>query len=253
MTYLAFASALAIMLPSLVGAAFMRRGPHAWMARNIPYLATFSIGIFGVIAWTLGVEAVEHAGAWRAAGAAAFGAAFVWAAARLIPDSHHHHEVEPHSHAHSPVDARRLLVSDAIHNVTDGLLLVPAYAAGPIAGLIATLAIFAHELVQETAKFFVLKEAGYTDREAVLKSFLAASSILVGVAAAAMLSSVEGAEALLISFSAGGFLFLILRDLVPNSVKSVRNHGKAGVHIAAALLGFAVMAAIAFIAPHSHE
>jgi zinc transporter ZupT len=223
------------------------------MARNIHYLATFSIGIFGVIVWTLGVEAVEHMGAWRAAGAAAFGAAVVWTAARLIPDSHHHHEVEEHSHGHSPVDARRLLVSDAFHNVTDGFLLVPAYAASPITGLIATLAIFAHELVQETAKFFVLKEAGYTDREAMVKSFLAASSILIGVAAAALLSSVEGIEALLISFSAGGFLFLILIDLLPNTIQSVRHRGKAHIHVAAAILGFAVMGAIALAAPHGHD
>jgi zinc transporter ZupT len=140
-----------------------------------------------------------------------------------------------------------------MHNVTDGLLLVPAWLAGPTTGIVATLAILAHELVQETAEFFVLKEAGYSTREALRNNFIVSSTILAGVVAALLLSSVEGAESALIAFSAGGFLYIILRDLIPNSVKSVRENGKAGAHVAAALLGLAIMAGISLAAPHSHE
>ncbi|MDP1624840.1 MAG: ZIP family metal transporter [bacterium] len=251
MIYFAFASALLIMVPSLVGVLFIRRGPASWMVRNIHYLASFSIGVFGVLVWTLGYEAIEHAGFWRAALAGVIGAAVIAITARLIPNNHHHHEIT--AHTHTPIDARRLLASDAVHNVTDGFILVPAYIASPIAGLIATVAIFVHELVQETAKFFVLKEAGYSNKEALTKSFIAASSILVGVAVAAIFVSTEGAEEILISVSAGGFIYLIARDLVPNTVKSIRDHGMAGKHVAAAALGLILMLAVSIVAPHAHE
>lgn len=246
-----FASALLIMLASLVGAAFLRDRVGAWMERNLRYLATFAIGIFVVIVWSLSVEAVEHAGILRAAAMAVAGAAIVAIAARLIPGAHHHHERE--GHGHSRLDARRMMAGDAMHNVTDGLLLVPAWLSGPTTGIIATIAILAHELVQETAEFFVLKEAGYSNREALKNNFTVSSTILAGVVAALLLSSVEGAESLLIAFSAGGFLYIILRDLIPNSIKSVREHGKARVHIAAAVVGLFIMTGIMIIAPHGHE
>lgn len=239
------------MLASLSGIVFLKNSLGVWVEKNLRYLATFAIGIFIVIVWSLSFEAIEHIGIWNSILAALSGAGIVALAARLVPDAHHHHERT--EHAHSRLDARRMMAGDAVHNITDGLLLVPAWIAGPTTGIIATIAIFAHELVQEIAEFFVLKEAGYSNKEALRNNFIVSSTILIGVFAALGLSSVEGAEALLIAFSAGGFLFVILRDLIPNSIKSVRQNGKALIHISMVLAGILLMIGIQIIAPHGHE
>ncbi len=244
-------SALFIMLASLAGALFLRNRIGSWVERNLRYLATFALGIFIVIVYSLSIEAIEHAGIWYTLSAGIGGIIIVALAARLIPGAHHHHERTDHNH--SRLDARRMMAGDAIHNITDGFLLVPAWIAGPTTGIIATIAILAHELVQEIAEFFVLKEAGYSTKQALRNNFIVSSTLLLGVFATLVLSSVEGAEALLIAFSAGGFLFIILRDLIPNSLKSIRTHGKTKIHVTALITGIILMTGVSILAPHSHE
>ena len=94
--------------------------------------------------------------------------------------SHHHHDTK-HDHEHTGINARKLLFTDAIHNVADGVLLVPAFAVDVRLGIATAVAIFLHEAVQEVSEFFVLKEAGYSTKKALTLNFLVSSTILIGV------------------------------------------------------------------------
>ena len=109
-------AAVVIMLASLSGILFTSHRLNSWMERNLPLLATFSIGIFAVISWGLFGEALEHGRALHVIIAAVLGAALVRSLSSVIPDAHHHHDPHP-DHEHTSLDARRILIGDAVHNI----------------------------------------------------------------------------------------------------------------------------------------
>lgn len=243
-------AAFAIMLASLAGVVFASRKLGDWSQNNLPFLATFSIGIFAVITWELFGEALDHGTGAVVVLSVIGGAILVMLLSGLIRETHHHHD--PHQdHQHSHLDARKLLIGDTMHNLADGLLLVPAFLADVRIGIATAVGIFLHELVSEISEFFILREAGYTVRQALIRNFAASSTILLGVLAAALLSSVESLEAPLIGLSAGGFLYVILRDLVPHTMSNIRRKGRGDRHILALVVGLLVMLGINALIPHA--
>ncbi len=234
-------AALAIMLVSLSGVIFASKALSQWMRSNLTYLATFSAGVFVIVIYHLLEETLHESGSFAlAAGAVLFGAALMEALHHLLPAEHHHHNVE-HTHAHTPVDGRRVLLSDALHNVGDGVLLVAAFATGWAIGLTAAVGILIHELVQEISEFFVLKEAGYSNGEALGRNLLSSSTILIGVGIATYLSSANEIAVLFGGLAAGGFIAVLLRDLMPHAIESIKTHGGAAKHATALVLGVTLM------------
>jgi zinc and cadmium transporter len=247
-----FIAALAVMMVSLAGIIFTSRKLGSWMERNLPFLATFSIGIFSVITWGLFEESLLHDGGLIIVLSIAAGALLVHLLAKIIPDAHHHHD--PHTgHSHSHIDARRLLLGDAMHNIGDGLLLVPAFMVSTGLGIATTVGVLLHELVQEISEFFILKEAGYSTKKALIRNFISSSTIFIGVGLSASLASIEMLEAPLIGLAAGGFMFVILRDLVPHTVSSIREKGRGDKHIQALVFGVLIMLGVNIALPHTHE
>lgn len=245
-------AALAIMLVSLSGIVFTARRMGGWMEKNLPLLATFSIGIFAVVTWGLFSEALEHGAGLVVVLSVIAGATLVKLLSTLIPEAHHHHD--PHTdHGHSKIDARHIIMGDAVHNIGDGLLLVPAFIADVQLGIATASGILLHELVQEISEYFILRESGYTKKEALIRNLFASATILIGVFLSAVLSSVEVLEAPLIGLSAGGFLYILLRDLVPHTLSSITHKGKGEKHIQALVLGVLIMLGVNAILPHSHE
>ncbi|RJQ33807.1 hypothetical protein C4556_03785 [Candidatus Parcubacteria bacterium] len=243
-------AAVCVMFASLVGVIFTHQALGAWMQRRLTYLATFSAGVLTVLAYHLVEEAFHESESVALAAASVVGGVVLLEIIHhLLPDMHHHHEA-PADHSHTRMDGRRVLVSDAIHNVTDGFLIVPAFLVDWRIGAAATFGIFLHELVQEISEFFVLKEAGYSDRRALTLNFAVSSTILIGIALALSLASFESLLAMLSGFAAGGFLSVVIRDLLPHAMRSAKVHGKWIPHIAAAVIGVAVMLGVTTLAPH---
>ncbi len=237
-------AACAVMLVSLSGVLFASQTLSRWMRSNLTYLATFSGGVFLIVVYHLLEETLHESGSVAiAAGAVLFGVALMEALHHLLPAEHHHHNIE-HGHAHTSVDGRRVLLSDALHNVGDGVLLVAAFATSWAIGIAATIGILIHELVQEISEFFVLKEAGYSTSKALSRNFLSSSTILVGVALAAFLSSADEISVLFGGLAAGGFLAVLLRDLMPHALESIRERGGAWKHVTALFLGVALMLSV---------
>ncbi len=247
-------AAFIIMLASLSGIIFASRRLGGWMEKNLPFLATFSIGIFAVIAWGLFEEALEHGNGIAVLISVGLGALLVKVLSTLIPKSYHHHEPHP-EHEHSKLDARRIIMGDAVHNIGDGLLLVPAFLADTRLGIATAAGILLHELVQEISEYFILRESGYTMKEALVRNFFASATIFLGVALSASISTIESLETPLIGLSAGGFLYIILRDLVPHTIWSIKKKGRGERHVQALVFGVLIMLGINTILPHSeaHE
>lgn len=237
----AFIAAVSVMLVSLSGVVFSSSVLASWTHRHLTYLATFSAGVFLMVVYHLLEEMVHESEALAlGAGAVLFGAALMEALHHLLPAEHHHHDAH-HDHSHTSVDGRRVLVSDALHNIGDGILLVAAFATNWAIGIAATIGIVVHELVQEISEFFVLKEAGYTTIRVLGLNLLSSSTILIGVGVASFLSSSEVIALLFAGLAAGGFVAVLLRDLLPHALQSIKQNGGGLIHLGAFALSITLM------------
>lgn len=244
-----FASFL-VMLVSLSGKLITWRGVGPLIERNLHYFVSFAAGVLLVIAYSLSKEIVEHAGS-LAAGLPwiAIGAVVVLVAFKYIPSFHHHHDVD--GQAHSAIDANRILASDAVHNVGDGMVIAVSFAASPVLGIATTASIMVHEMLQEISEFFVLRSAGLSVRMALILNFAASSTILIGALGAYfLLERFEMLEVPLMGLAAGSYLIVVFHDLIPHSFMSggVRHLWR---HIAYFVVGGAMMLGIGYVLPHA--
>lgn len=207
---------LIIMLTSLSGAIFSA----TWVDRNMNYLLSFSSGVFLIIATQLTFEVIEH-------GTSLFisliligtGVAIFTLLDHIIPEGHHHHQESEGCDPHTARGARKMLIGDGLHNLGDGIVLASAFSLGPVVGFATAIGIFIHELVQEISEFFVLRQAGNTVKQALTKNFLVSTMILVGAVGGFYLASFEHLESLLLAIAAGAFISIVLKDLIPNSIR----------------------------------
>jgi zinc and cadmium transporter len=213
----------AVMLASLSGKLVTVRYLGPIIERNLSFLVSLAAGVLLVIVYGLIQETIEHTGSlgggfpWIVAGAL-----FVLVAFRYIPGFHHHHDEHAGGHTHDRIDANRVLASDAIHNTTDGILLAAAFSASPIFGILTTVSVFFHELLQEVSEFFVLRQAGLSTARALLYNFLASSTILIGALGGYFLiEQFEALELPMLGLAAGSYLIVVFHDLIPHS------HGRA--------------------------
>ncbi len=242
----------AVMAVSLSGVVFTSHRLGAWLTPRLTYFATFSAGVLSVLAYHLIEESLHEASSFAVVAACiVIGIVALEIIHGLVPDSHHHHEATDHSH--SEIDGRRVLISDGVHNITDGFLIVSSFLADWRIGVGATIGIMLHESVQEISEFFVLKHAGYTNRQALTYNFMSSSSIFIGIAIALLFASSQGLLSVLAALAAGGFLSVIVRDLIPNAVDSARTNGRWPQHIAALCIGAALMLTLAIAIPHEEE
>jgi zinc and cadmium transporter len=247
----AFFAACAVMLVSFIGALISIGRIGVWIQKYLTYLATFSGGVFVIIAYHLAEEAV-HEGGWVVGiGSVMLGAVLMEAIHYFFPLEHHHHEHEE-SHAHTLIDGRKVLASDALHNIGDGILLVGAFASDVYVGIAATLGVLLHETVQEISEYFVLRESGLSMMQTLTRNFAVSTTILIGFIFAAFVSW-SPLVAILSGLAAGGFMSVVLHDLVPHALASARARGGAYTHVFAALLGAGVMFGLQTFLPHEEE
>ncbi len=245
----ALIASLFVMLVSLSGKLITWRGAGALIERNLHFLVSFAAGVLLVIAWSLSLEIVEHAGSflqglpWIAAGAVV-----VLVASLYIPQFHHHHEAG--EHPHSRIDANRVLASDAIHNIGDGVVIVISFAASPILGIASTISVMVHETLQEISEFFVYREAGLSMRLALILNFITSSTILIGALGAFfLLERFEALEVPLLGLSVGSYLVVVFHDLIPHSVSQAGDRAHLAKHAAFFAVGLTLMAVLVTFLP----
>jgi len=234
-----FGAALLIMITSLIGVVFISKAAQNFLQHRLSLLVAFSAGVFLVTAGSLGLEVFELTDSVIIAAALiAVGYAIAWSLHALLPETHHHHELNCHqSHGRA---AQKLIVGDAIHNVADGVILVVAFAVSPTLGITATISVLIHEALQEISEFFVLRQAGYSVSKALIINFAVSSAILVGVILGYLALASHELEILLLALSCGFFLHVVFHDLLPKRV----NHENKSLffkHLAFVLVGALLM------------
>ncbi len=148
---------------------------------------------------------------------------------------HFHHCKECGIHPFSYV----MLIGDGVHNFLGGIALAASYLVSIPLGIATIIAIIAHELPQQLGIFGVLVKGGITRDKAIIYSFMAQSTIILGALVGYFLSGVSGLIAFLVPFAAGNFIYIAASDLIPEMHKA-EGWGKVSSMIAF-LVGLGLM------------
>ena len=149
---------------------------------------------------------------------------------------HWHHCKECEIHPFSYV----MLAGDSVHNFLGGLVLAGSFLVSIPLGIATIIAIIAHELPQQLGIFGVLVRGGLDRNKAIIYSFAAQSTIVLGALVGyAASGAIGGISAFLVPFGAGNFIYIAAADLIPEMHKSKGMEGLK--NIALFLLGIGLM------------
>ena len=187
---------------ALLGAAFLEVIPHAF-EHGDPHTAALSI-LFGILAFFL----LEKLLLWR--------------------HSHEGHDTDGHGGEHEvarPVteaahdhgrSGALIVVGDTIHNFLDGILIAAAFLQSTQLGIIAALAIVAHEIPQEVGDFVILLNSGYSKTKAFCLNVLSSGATVVGgVLGYFTLQVLQGWTPILLGIVAASMIYVAVADLIP--------------------------------------
>lgn len=145
----------------------------------------------------------------------------------------HQHTLESNDRIH-PLGYLNL-IADGVHNLIDGMMIGASYLVSLPIGIATTVAVIFHEIPQEIGDFGILLHAGFTKRRALFFNFLSATAAILGTAVALLVGSkLESLSAVMLPFTAGGFIYIAGSDLLPELQKELEPKKSAVQFIAMA-------------------
>jgi zinc and cadmium transporter len=188
----------------------------------VPMLVSFAIGaLLGAAFLEIIPHAFAHGAPHQAASAILGGIFGFFVLEKLLLWRHCHTEhCEVHDRHGSPHDQGRsglfIIVGDTIHNFVDGLLIAAAFLQSTELGIIAAVAIIAHEIPQEVGDFLILLHSGYTRARALAMNLLSSVATVVGgLIGYFALRAVAEWEASLLGVVAASMIYVAVADLIP--------------------------------------
>lgn len=139
------------------------------------------------------------------------------------------------------------LIGDGVHNFTDGLIIAASFTTDIKLGIVTTLAVILHEVPQEIGDFGILVYGGFSKSKALLFNFICALAAILGALIGYILSGItEDISLFLISFTAGGFIYIAASDLLPELHKQ-KDTREANIAFITFILGLIFMALAKFV------
>jgi zinc and cadmium transporter len=217
---------------ALLGAAFLEIIPHAFQTGEAHKVA------FSILAGIFGFFVLE----------------------KLLLYRHCHtehcevHDPHPAASAASAHDHGRsgtlIVVGDTVHNFVDGVLIAAAFLQSTELGVVAAVAIIAHEIPQEVGDFLILLHSGYSRLRALAMNLLSsAATVLGGVVGFYALQFLEGIEPILLGVVAASMIYVAVADLIPGLHRrpELRDTAFQALLIA---LGIGAIALVGALLPH---
>jgi zinc and cadmium transporter len=192
----------------------------------IPMLVSFAIGaLLGAAFLEVIPHAFQRGPAHEAAAAILAGIFGFFVLEKLLLWRHCHTE---HCEVHDPHgsdaagthdrgrSATLIIVGDTVHNFLDGLLIAAAFLQSTELGVIAAVAIIAHEIPQEVGDFLILLHSGYSRARALAMNLVSSLATLIGgVVGYFSLQAVREFEATLLGVVAASMIYVAVADLIP--------------------------------------
>jgi zinc and cadmium transporter len=141
---------------------------------------------------------------------------------------HHHGEDEGHAHGHAhpvvlpPVRSGgwAVLTGDSVHCFGDGILMASAFTADVRLGVVAALAVLAHEVPHHIGDLAVLRQTSGSRRAALLKVSLAgAVTPLGGLVGWWLVDRLVAYLPYFLVVASSSFIYVALADLIPQLQK----------------------------------
>jgi zinc and cadmium transporter len=199
---------LSLAAGALLATAFMHLLPEAFESGIEPALL-FGVLLFGVVFFFL----LDKAELWH--------------------HGHEHHHGDHaeaqgsahHEHEHEDARPRAgggwaVLTGDSVHCFGDGILIASAFIADARLGLVAALAVLAHEVPHHIGDLVVLRRTSADSRAALVKVSLAGTmTALGGLAGWWLVDQLHGWLPYFLVLAGSSFVYVALADLIPQLQK----------------------------------
>ncbi len=221
---------------SLIGGFLLISNKH--LAKTLASYATpFAAGallgaaFFDLLPEALGITAEGAATRWVLAGIVLF-----FLLEHFLHWFHHHHE---HQDKAAAVTAPLIIVGDSIHNFLDGIAIGAAFLINVPTGIVAAMAVAAHEIPQEIGDFGLLLKSGMSPSRVIKINIASALMATVGAVITFWLGSHESLPlGELLAITAGFFIYIAASDLIP----TIHERAKGRMaHLSALLLIIGVL------------
>lgn len=247
---------------------FMARGNEATAHLGPQHLLSLAAGaLLSTSFMHLLPEAFEsQAGAKELFGALLIGLVFFFLLdkAELWHHGHEHHHVHAdegaaheahdhrhaHDHHHPPLRSGgwAVLTGDSVHCFGDGILIASAFVADFKLGLVAALAVLAHEVPHHIGDLAVLRLSSTNRRMALVKvSMAGAVTAIGGVMGWWLVDQLHDYLPYFLVIASSSFIYVALADLIPQLQKRLSARETAA-QIAWLLLGIGLVALVSGLA-----
>jgi zinc and cadmium transporter len=130
--------------------------------------------------------------------------------------ANHDHGHAHHGHGNTASGGWAVLVGDSVHCFGDGVLIASAFIADVKLGIVASLAVLAHEIPHHIGDLVVLRQTETSSNPALLKLCLAGGvTVLGGVAGYLLVAQLENLLPYMLVIASGSFMYVALADLIP--------------------------------------
>ncbi|MET3477656.1 ZIP family metal transporter [Variovorax atrisoli] len=248
---------LSLAAGALLATAFMHLLPEAFESRIEPGLL-FGVLLFGLVFFFLLDKAeLWHHGHEHHHGEEKKGAA--------DDHDHHHHghdhshghvHAHDHDHSHGPrTGGWAVLTGDSVHCFGDGILIASAFTADLRLGIVAALAVLAHEIPHHIGDLVVLRQSSANQRAALVKVSLAGTmTALGGIVGWWLVDQLHGLLPYFLVLAGSSFVYVALADLIPQLQKRLPARQTAA-QILWLVAGIALVTLVSRLAhgEHGHE
>ncbi len=181
--------------------------------------------------------------------------------AELWHHGHEHHDPgDGHAHGQHPHDhepplrsgAWAVLAGDSVHCFGDGILIASAFVADLRLGLVAALAVLAHEVPHHVGDLAVLRASSGNRRMALVKVSLAgAVTPLGGLVGWWLVDRLHDFLPYFLTVASSSFLYVALADLIPQLQKRL-TAAETGAQIFWLLVGIALVTGASHLVHTTH-
>ena len=246
---------LSLAAGALLATAFMHLLPEAFESRIEPAML-FGVLLFGLVFFFLLDKAeLWHHGHEHHHGDPVPGPVGHTAGEHAHGHDHgdHGHGHAHHSHAPRAGGGWAVLTGDSVHCFGDGILIASAFIADMRLGLVAAVAVLAHEIPHHIGDLVVLRQSSVNQRAALIKVSLAGTmTMLGGIAGWWLVDRLHGLLPYFLVLAASSFVYVALADLIPQLQKRLPARQTAA-QIAWLIVGIALVTLVSRLAHGEHD
>jgi len=170
---------------------------------------------------------------------------------------HHHGHTQAHAQAHAQAQPSvagkwAVLAGDSVHCFGDGILIASAFIADFSLGVLAALAVLAHEVPHHMGDLVVLREDSDNRQTAIVKvSMAGAVTALGGTVGYVLVDALHDFLPYFLVVASSSFIYVALADLIPQLQKRL-SAKETAAQVAWLALGMGMVMLVSTFAAQHH-